>query len=173
MTDTVVNVQQLTRHFGNLVAVSDVSFQIERAAIFGLLGPNGSGKSTIIRMLLGILQPTGGSASVLGYDVRYDSELIKRHTGYMSQQFSLYTDLTVLENLQFYGRIYGLSRARIAERCDFVIQLAGLHSRVDQLAGTLSGGWKQRLALACALLAVPASTRLAMPCRMAAMRNML
>ncbi|NLX56792.1 MAG: ABC transporter ATP-binding protein/permease [Planctomycetaceae bacterium] len=155
MTDTVVNVQQLTRHFGNLVAVSDVSFQIERAAIFGLLGPNGSGKSTIIRMLLGILQPTGGSASVLGYDVRYDSELIKRHTGYMSQQFSLYTDLTVLENLQFYGRIYGLSRARIAERCDFVIQLAGLHSRVDQLAGTLSGGWKQRLALACALIHEP------------------
>lgn len=155
MTDTVVDVQQLTRHFGNLVAVSDVSFQIERAAIFGLLGPNGSGKSTIIRMLLGILQPTGGSASVLGYDVRYDSELIKRHTGYMSQQFSLYTDLTVLENLQFYGRIYGLSRARIAERCDFVIQLAGLHSRVDQLAGTLSGGWKQRLALACALIHEP------------------
>ncbi len=155
MTDTVVDVQQLTRHFGNLVAVSDVSFQIERAAIFGLLGPNGSGKSTIIRMLLGILQPTAGSASVLGYDVRYDSELIKRHTGYMSQQFSLYTDLTVLENLQFYGRIYGLSRERLAERCDFVMQLAALHSRVDQLAGTLSGGWKQRLALACALIHEP------------------
>ena len=155
MTDLVVDVQHLTRHFGNLVAVSDVSFQIERAAIFGLLGPNGSGKSTIIRMLLGILEPTAGNASVLGYDVRYDSELIKRRAGYMSQQFSLYADLSVLENLQFYGRIYGLPRARLDERCESVMQLAALKSRVNQLAGTLSGGWKQRLALACSLIHEP------------------
>jgi ribosome-dependent ATPase len=155
MTDLVVDVQHLTRHFGNLVAVSDVSFQIERAAIFGLLGPNGSGKSTIIRMLLGILAPTNGNASVLGYDVRYDSELIKRRAGYMSQQFSLYADLSVLENLQFYGRIYGLPRARLDERCESVMQLAALTSRVGQLAGTLSGGWKQRLALACSLIHEP------------------
>ncbi len=155
MSDLVVDVQHLTRRFGDLVAVHDVSFQIERAAIFGLLGPNGSGKSTIIRMLLGILEPTAGHATVLGYDVRRDSELVKRRTGYMSQQFSLYTDLTVLENLQFYGRIYGLSRNRLDERCAAVMQLAALESRVDQLAGTLSGGWKQRLALACSLIHEP------------------
>ncbi len=132
-----------------------MSFQIERAAIFGLLGPNGSGKSTIIRMLLGILAPTAGDAPVLGHDVRYDSELIKRRVGYMSQQFSLYADLTVLENLQFYGRIYGLQGDRLAARCEAVMQLAALKSRVDQLAGTLSGGWKQRLALACSLIHEP------------------
>ena len=126
MTDLVVDVQHLTRHFGDLVAVNDVSFRIERAAIFGLLGPNGSGKSTIIRMLLGILAPTAGNASVLGYDVRYDSELIKRRVGYMSQQFSLYADLTVLENLEFYGRIYGLQGDRLAARCEAVMQLASL-----------------------------------------------
>ena len=117
MTDLVVDVRHLTRHFGDLVAVNDVSFRIERAAIFGLLGPNGSGKSTIIRMLLGILAPTAGNAMVLGHDVRYDSELIKRRVGYMSQQFSLYADLTVLENLEFYGRIYGLQGDRLAARC--------------------------------------------------------
>jgi ABC-type multidrug transport system ATPase subunit len=112
MSDLVVDVRHLTRHFGNLIAVSGVSFQIGRGAIFGLLGPNGSGKSTIIRMLLGILSPTSGHATVLGHDVQLDSELIKRRVGYMSQQFSLYTDLSVLENLQFYGRIYGLSNDR-------------------------------------------------------------
>ncbi|MHB8972853.1 MAG: ABC transporter permease [Pirellulaceae bacterium] len=155
MTDLVVDVRHLTRHFGDLVAVQDVSFQIERAAIFGLLGPNGSGKSTIIRMLLGILGPTTGNAAVLGYDVRYDSELIKRRVGYMSQQFSLYADLTVLENLEFYGRIYGLTGDRLSERCQSVMQMASLNSRVHQLAGTLSGGWKQRLGLACSLIHEP------------------
>ncbi|MHB0959922.1 MAG: ABC transporter permease [Pirellulaceae bacterium] len=155
MTAPVVDVQHLTRHFGDLVAVSDVSFQIEHAAIFGLLGPNGSGKSTIIRMLLGILEPTAGDATVLGYDVRYDAEAVKRRVGYMSQQFSLYADLTVLENLEFYGRIYGLQGDRLAQRCRSVVSLASLNSRLQQLAGTLSGGWKQRLALACALIHEP------------------
>ena len=155
MTDVVVDVRHLTRHFGDLVAVSEVSFQIEQASIFGLLGPNGSGKSTIIRMLLGILPPTSGDASVLGNDVRYESELIKRRVGYMSQQFSLYADLSVLENLQFYGRIYGLRGARLQQRCQTVLNLASLQPRVHQLAGTLSGGWKQRLALACSLIHEP------------------
>lgn len=155
MSDLVVDVRHLTRHFGSLVAVSDVSFQIGRGAIFGLLGPNGSGKSTIIRMLLGILAPTSGQATVLGHDVRLDSELIKRRVGYMSQQFSLYTDLSVLENLQFYGRIYGLSQERLESRCQAVMQLAEIQSRRDQLAGTLSGGWKQRLALACSMIHEP------------------
>jgi ABC transporter DrrB family efflux protein len=155
MSDLVVDVRHLTRHFGSLVAVNDVSFQIGRGAIFGLLGPNGSGKSTIIRMLLGILAPTSGHATVLGHDVRLDSELIKRRVGYMSQQFSLYTDLSVLENLQFYGRIYGLDKERLESRCQAVMQLAEIQSRRDQLAGTLSGGWKQRLALACSMIHEP------------------
>jgi ABC transporter DrrB family efflux protein len=155
MSDLVVDVRHLTRHFKQLVAVQDVSFSLRRGEIFGLLGPNGSGKSTIIRMLLGILAPTSGTASVLGCDVRSESEQIKRRVGYMSQQFSLYGDLSVLENLQFYGRIYGLSEPRLAERCRAAMDLAEIHSRRDQLAGTLSGGWKQRLALACSLIHEP------------------
>lgn len=155
VTDPVISVEGLQRRFGNIVAVRDVTFQVQRASIFGLLGPNGSGKSTIIRMLLGVLSPSAGSATVLGYDALKDSELIKRRVGYMSQQFSLYGDLTVRENIEFYGRIYGLTEARIQERQTELLQLTGLHDRVDQLAGTLSGGWKQRLALACSLIHSP------------------
>jgi ABC transporter DrrB family efflux protein len=153
--DVCIDVRHLSRSFGALVAVSDVSFQVERGAIFGLLGPNGSGKSTIIRMLLGILPPTSGGASVLGYDVERESERIKPRVGYMSQQFSLYGDLSVRENLDFYARIYGLSRERHERRRNDVLQLTGLTDRIDQLARTLSGGWKQRLALACALIHEP------------------
>jgi ABC-type multidrug transport system ATPase subunit/ABC-type multidrug transport system permease subunit len=152
---TVIDVRRLSRRFGELVAVDDVSFRVRRGAIFGLLGPNGSGKSTIIRMLCGVLEPSGGGATVLGYDVVAQSESIKRRIGYMSQKFSLYADLTVRENLDFYGRIYGLSAARLARRSEDVLALTGLHDRIDQLAGTLSGGWKQRLALACALIHEP------------------
>ncbi len=155
MTNSVLDLRHLTRRFGDLVAVNDVSFQVRRAAIFGLLGPNGSGKSTIIRMLLGILSPTSGSAHVLGYDVRYEAETIKRHIGYMSQQFSLYADLSVRENLEFYGRIYGLTPQRLRQRMDDVLELTSLSDRLDQLTATLSGGWKQRLALACALIHEP------------------
>lgn len=155
MTELVIDVRHLTRRFGALTAVSDVTFQVHRGAIFGLLGPNGSGKSTIIRMLCGVLAPTEGSASVLGYDVFRQAEAIKRRIGYMSQKFSLYADLSVRENIEFYGRIYGLSASRLAERSEAVQELAGIHGRLDQLAGNLSGGWKQRLALACALIHEP------------------
>ena len=151
----VIEVDRLTRCFGGLTAVSEVSFAVPRAAIFGLLGPNGSGKSTIIRMLCGVLQPTAGRAQVLGYDVATQGEAIKRHIGYMSQRFSLYGDLSVRENLAFYGRIYGLDQRRLSERSDAVLQLTGLGAHADQLAETLSGGWKQRLALACALIHEP------------------
>src|SRR5262245_47578056 len=151
----VIETSHLTRRFGTLVAVSDVSFQVRRGAIFGLLGPNGSGKSTIIRMLCGVLEPSGGSASVLGYDAATQAEAVKRRIGYMSQRFSLYADLSVAENLDFYGRIYGLDAERLRQRTKDVLELTGLGDRLDQLAGTLSGGWKQRLALACALIHEP------------------
>jgi len=151
----VIDVDHLSRSFGDLVAVDDVSLQVRRGAIFGLLGPNGSGKSTIIRMLCGVLEPTQGTATVLGHDTAREAEAIKRRIGYMSQSFSLYTDLSVRENLEFYGRIYQLDTARLRERLDVVLSLTSLTDRLDQLTATLSGGWKQRLALACALIHEP------------------
>jgi ABC-type multidrug transport system ATPase subunit/ABC-type multidrug transport system permease subunit len=154
-SDPVIFVRHLTRRFGNLVAVSDVSFNVQRGAIFGLLGPNGSGKSTIIRMLCGVLEPTAGRASVLGYDCATQAEAIKRRIGYMSQKFSLYADLTVRENIEFYSRIYGLAGPRMRQREQDVMALTGIADRTEQIAGTLSGGWKQRLALACALVHEP------------------
>tara|TARA_R110002072_G_scaffold145460_1_gene291934 strand:- start:77737 stop:79965 length:2229 start_codon:yes stop_codon:yes gene_type:complete len=154
-SDPAIRVERLTRRFGQLTAVDDVSFDVPAGSIFGLLGPNGSGKSTIIRMLCGVLAPASGTGTVLGFDVVREAEAVKQRIGYMSQKFSLYTDLSVRENLEFYGRIYGLSAARLAERLDEVVTLTGIGDQLDQLAGTLSGGWKQRLALAAALIHDP------------------
>lgn len=153
--DTTITCDKLTKRFGNLVAVSDLSFEVERGAIFGFLGPNGSGKSTVIRILCGLLAPTSGAAFLDGINVVTNPDDVKPRIGYMSQQFSLYRDLTAEENLDFYGSIYGLDRARLAERKDAVMSIVGITSRRSQRAGTLSGGWKQRLALACSLIHEP------------------
>lgn len=155
MSNVVIEARNLTRRFGERTAVRNVSFQVTEGAIFGLLGPNGSGKSTIIRMLLGILPPSAGTMSVLGQDAYAESEAIKPRVGYMSQHFSLYSDLSVMENLQFYGRIYGLDSERLQRRIAEVLALTALQDHTDQLAGTLSGGWQRRLALACALVHQP------------------
>src|SRR5688500_9151883 len=145
--DYVVEAHHLSRRFGSLVAVRDVSLQVKRGEIFGVLGPNGAGKSTTIRMLCGILDPTSGSGSVVGFDIARESEQIKQRIGYMTQRFSLYEDLTVEENLRFYAGVYGLSRAKRKTRIEQVMGVSGLLDRRGQIAGTLSGGWKQRVAL--------------------------
>jgi ABC-type multidrug transport system ATPase subunit len=153
--DVSISAAHLVRRFGDFVAVNDVSFHVEKGEIFGFLGPNGSGKTTVIKMLTGLLPLTEGSAWVEGLDVRADAEGVREHIGYMSQKFSLYDDLTVAENLQFYGRIYSLGPARMKQRIDEIVQLNGLAPYMDRLAARLSGGWKQRLALGCAMLHEP------------------
>lgn len=153
--EPVVIAEHLTRKFGHLTAVSDVSFQIHPGEIFGFLGPNGSGKSTVIRMLCGILEPSGGTGNVLGYDIQKDSERIREAIGYMSQKFSLYVELNVWENITFYARLYGLTGKKLSQRRQEVMDLVGISDRRNQIAGNLSGGWKQRLALACALVHEP------------------
>jgi len=145
----------LCRRFGKIIAVHDVSFRVHRGEIFGLLGPNGAGKSTTLRMLCGILDPSGGRATVVGFDVATESEQVKQNIGYMTQRFSLYEDLTVEENLKFYAGIYGLSRAERGARIPAELDRAGLNERRNQISGTLSGGWKQRLALVCATIHQP------------------
>src|SRR3989441_1235155 len=153
--EVAISAEHLVRRFGNFAAVNDVSLRVEKGEIFGFLGPNGSGKTTVIKMLTGLLPLSGGSAFVEGLNVRTDSEAVREHIGYMSQNFSLYYDLTVAENLQFYGRIYSLEPARLKRRIDEIIQLNGLPPYLNRLAAQLSGGWKQRLALSCAMLHEP------------------
>lgn len=147
--------ENLTRRFGDFTAVDRVSLQVEPGEIFGFLGPNGSGKTTVIKMLTGLLPVSGGAAWVDGLDVRTDSERVRERIGYMSQQFSLYHDLTVAENLEFYGRIYGLAPVALRQRTEYILALSGLEPYLDRQAGKLSGGWKQRLALGCSLLHGP------------------
>ena len=145
----------LVKQFDSFTAVDGVSFEIRSGEIFGFLGPNGAGKTTTIRMLLGLLRPTAGRGWVLGYDIVRQSEEIKKHIGYMSQRFSLYNDLTVEENLDFFGRTYGVRRQRLRERKLFVLEMADLKGRERELTKNLSGGWKQRLALGTATLHEP------------------
>jgi ABC-2 type transport system ATP-binding protein len=150
-----VVVKHLERRFGKFVAVDRVSFEVKRGEIFGFLGPNGAGKSTTIRMLCGILAPSGGSGTVAGFDIRTQAEEIKAHIGYMSQKFSLYEDLTVEENIDFYGGIYRIPADRKRERKEWVVAMAGLREHRHARTAILSGGWKQRLALGCAILHEP------------------
>src|SRR5215468_9805276 len=153
--EAAISAEHLVRRFGNFTAVNNVSFRVEKGEIFGFLGPNGSGKTTVIKMLTGLLPLSGGSASVEGLDVRTNAEDVRERIGYMSQNFSLYNDLTVLENLTFYGRIYSLPPDKLKRRMDEIVQLNGLGPYTTRLAGKLSGGWKQRLALGCAMLHEP------------------
>ena len=155
MNEHAVEVTNLTKKFGDFTAVNGVTFNIQRGEIFGFLGPNGAGKTTTIRMLLGLLRPTSGQATVLGYDIVRQPEDIRRHIGYMSQRFSLYQDLTVSENLDFYGRTYGVRGERLRQRKRFAIEMAGLEGRERELTRNLAGGWKQRLALGAAILHEP------------------
>ncbi len=150
-----VEIDDMVKAFGSFVAVDHVSLQVPKGEIFGFLGPNGAGKSTTIRMLCGLLTPTSGRGSVNGFDVAKQPEEIRRSIGYMSQKFSLYDDLTVEENIDFFTGIYGVPRARRAERKEYVVRMAGLTERRTALTRTLSGGWKQRLALGCAILHDP------------------
>jgi ABC-2 type transport system ATP-binding protein len=157
VSEPAVDIRDLTRRFGVLTAVSSLTLQINRGEVFGLLGPNGSGKTTTIRMLCGLLEPTSGTAVVAGTDIRAAPERVKTQIGYMSQRFGLYDDLTVVENLTFYGGIYGLTGRGLTDRVSEVVTFLGLGGghRLTQLAAELSGGWKQRLALGCALLHRP------------------
>jgi ABC-type multidrug transport system ATPase subunit len=153
--DLAIDAKELTRRFGDVTAVDKVNLEIPTGTIFGFLGPNGSGKTTCIRMLCGVLEPSGGSAIVNGFDVSKEPEKVKRSIGYMSQGFSLYRDLSPTENLRFFGGIYGLRGADLKNGIDRVVSLVGLGPYMDKPSGTLSGGWKQRLALAAALIHQP------------------
>ena len=151
----IIEADHLTIRFGSFTAVNDVSFRVDKGELFGFLGPNGSGKTTIIKALCGLLPPTAGTGKILGMDVRKDAAEIRRRVGYMSQKFGLYEDLTVAENIAFYAGVYGLRGSRSGQRLREVQQLTGIEPYMQRRAGQLSGGWKQRLALACAIIHSP------------------
>jgi ABC-2 type transport system ATP-binding protein len=154
-TQHPIVVQDLTKRFGDFTAVDRVSFSVKRGEVYGWLGPNGAGKTTTIRMLLGLLKPSAGTCRVLGYDPATQAKAMQAHVGYMSQLFTLYNDLTARENIRFYGQAYGLSRAALRRRQAEIIEMAGLQGRENTLTANLSGGWKQRLALGCAIIHNP------------------
>jgi len=155
MAPASIDVRGLTKTFGSFTAVDHISFSVEKGEIFGFLGPNGAGKSTTIRMLCGILSPTSGGGTVGGCDIGSQPEKIKTIIGYMSQKFTLYGDLTVAENIDFHGGIHRLTPARLKDRKEWVLDMAGLEGRENAMTRELSGGWKQRLALGCAVLHEP------------------
>ncbi len=155
MSKNAILVEELTKHFGSFTAVDHVSFSVDEGEIFGWLGPNGAGKTTTIRMLLGLIKPTSGKAAVLGYDPARETKIMQAQVGYMSQQFTLYNELTAEENIRFYGRVYGLSAAELNQRQEELLRMAGLLGHEKMLTGNLSGGWKQRLALGCAIVHRP------------------
>jgi len=148
-------VKDLTRKFGDFTAVDTISFRVKQGEIFGFLGANGAGKSTAIRMMCGLLEPTEGTALVAGYDVRQQPEKVKQSIGYMSQRFSLYEDITVMENIRFFGGVYGLKGKQLDNRIDWVLDIAQLRDQKKRITGTLAGGIKQRLALGCAFIHQP------------------
>ncbi|MCH9031083.1 MAG: ABC transporter ATP-binding protein [candidate division Zixibacteria bacterium] len=151
----VIEVEGLSKRYGDILAVDNIEFNIKKGEVFGFLGPNGSGKTTTIRMLCGILQPTSGTGRTVGFDISTQSERIKEHIGYMSQKFSLYDDLTVIENLRFYAGLHSIPKSVRENRIAQVLERAGLQDRRLQRAGSLSGGWKQRVALVCSMVHQP------------------
>lgn len=155
MPQPVIHTQQLTRRFGDFVAVNAITFDVQAGEIFGFLGANGAGKTTAMRILCGLLAPTSGEATVAGFDVYRQNEEIKKHIGYMSQKFSLYENLTVRENIQFFGGIYGLSRKELKEKTNVLIERLDLHNEADKLVGSLPLGWKQKISFSVAILHRP------------------
>ncbi|WFA08587.1 ABC transporter ATP-binding protein [Tissierella sp. Yu-01] len=153
--ENAIQIKHLTKKFGKFTAVNDVSFNVKKGEVFGFLGPNGSGKTTVIRMLMGLITPTSGVGKVLGYDISKENDMIKQRIGYMSQKFSLYEDLTVEENLDFYGGIYGITGSKLKQKKKEILKMADLEGRENMITANLSGGWKQRLALGCAIIHDP------------------
>ncbi|HLF53405.1 ABC transporter ATP-binding protein [Flavobacterium sp.] len=153
--EKIISVKNLTKSFGNFTAVKSISFDVQKGEIFGFLGANGAGKTTAMKMLIGISKPTSGEASVAGFDVKTNAEMVKNSIGYMSQKFSMYDDLTIKENITFFGGIYGLSKVKIKEKTSELIDELGLHEVANKLVGSLPLGWKQKLSFSVALLHEP------------------